>query len=134
MTISITNAWYKGKVRWYPHAIKLLHHTEKYSISNQAINMHSGGPTEQYVCVLEPHRGHLHKAKKVRWYPLMKRGQQSHKNENCTGTPMLTNCSKKCAISNKAINMHSRGPTEQHFYVWEPHCGYLISILEDRSL
>ena len=26
---------------------KLLHHTEKYSISNKAINMHSRGPTEQ---------------------------------------------------------------------------------------
>ena len=46
MTISITNAWYQGKVCWYPHAIKLVHHTEKYSISNKAINMHSRGPTE----------------------------------------------------------------------------------------
>ena len=30
----------------------------------------------------------------------------------------------KCDF-NKATNMHSRGPTEQHFYVWEPHHGYL---------
>ena len=37
----------------------------------------------------------------------------------CTGTPMLTNCSK---------NMHSRGPTEQHFYVWEPHRGCLHKV------
>ena len=22
-------------------------------------------------------------------------------------------------------SLHSRGPTKQHFYVWEPHCGYL---------
>ena len=29
----------------------------------------------------------------------------------------------KCDF-NKAINMHSRGSTEQHFYIWEPHCGY----------
>ena len=28
---------------------------------------------------------------------------------------------QKCVIFNKAINLHSRGPTEQHFYVWEPH-------------
>ena len=33
----------------------------------------------------------------------------------------------KCDF-NKAINMHSRGPTEQHFYVWEPHCGYLHKV------
>ena len=71
--ISITNAWYKGKVRWYPHAIKLLHHTEKYSISNKAINMHSGGATEQYFYVWEPHCGCLHKVKKVRWCPSLKR-------------------------------------------------------------
>ena len=79
MTISITNAWYKGKVRWYPHAIKLLHHTEKYSVLNKAINMHSRGPTEQYFCVLEPHRRCLHKVKRMRWYPLIKKVQQSHK-------------------------------------------------------
>ena len=29
---------------------------------------------------------------------------------------------------NKAINIHSRGPTEQHFYVWEPCCGYLDKV------
>ena len=33
----------------------------------------------------------------------------------------------KCDF-NKAINMHSRGPTEQHFYVWEPRCGYLHKV------
>ena len=26
-------------------------------------------------------------------------------------------------------NLHSRGPTKQHFYVWEPHCGYLHKVL-----
>ena len=26
---------------------------------------------------------------------------------------------QKCVIFNKAINMHSREPAEQHFYVWE---------------
>ena len=30
---------------------------------------------------------------------------------------------QKRTIFNEAINMHSRGPVEQHFYVWEPHCG-----------
>ena len=58
---------------------KLLHHTEKYSISNKAINMHSRGPTEQYFYVWEPYHGYLDKVKKVRWYPLIKKGQQSHK-------------------------------------------------------
>ena len=66
---------------------------------------------------------------------------------NCTATPMLTNCSiifknalvphankllQKCAISNKAINMHSGGPAEQHFYVWEPHRGCLNKVKKVR--
>ena len=38
--ISMINAWYKGKVRWYPHANNLL---QKCAISNKAINMHSRG-------------------------------------------------------------------------------------------
>ena len=33
----------------------------------------------------------------------------------------------KCDF-NKAINMHSRRPTEQHFYVLEPRCGYLLVV------
>ena len=33
----------------------------------------------------------------------------------------------KCDF-NKAINMHSRGPTEQHSYVWDPDCGYLLKV------
>ena len=41
--------------------------------------MHSRGPTEQCFCVLEPHHGCLLKVKKVRWYPLIKEGQRSHK-------------------------------------------------------
>ena len=53
--------------------------TEKYSISNKAINMHSRGPTEQHFYVWEPHRGYLHKVKKVSWCPLIKEGQLSHK-------------------------------------------------------
>ena len=85
--------------------------------------MHSRGPPEQYFYVLEPHRWCLHKVKKVCWYPLIKEGQWSHKIEHCTGTAMLTNCSKKCAISNKAINIHSRGPAEQFSCFLEPHCG-----------
>ena len=28
---------------------------------------------------------------------------------------------QKCVIVNEAINLHSRGPTEQYFYVWESH-------------
>ena len=35
---------------------------------------------------------------------------------------MLTNCS---IILKK---MHSRGPMEQHFHAWEPHCGYLHKV------
>ena len=35
---------------------------------------------------------------------------------------------QKCVISNKAINMRSRGPTEQQFYVWKPHCGCLHKV------
>ena len=27
-----------------------------------------------------------------------------------------------------AKNLHYRGSTEQHFYVWEPHCGYLHKV------
>ena len=64
------------KMRWYPHANKLL---QKCAISNKAINMHSRRPTEQYFCVLEPHRGCLHKTKKVHWYPLIGEGQRNHK-------------------------------------------------------
>ena len=41
--------------------------------------MHSRGPTEQHFYVWESHCGCLHKAKKVRWYPLIKKGQRSHK-------------------------------------------------------
>ena len=82
-TISMINAWYKGKdIRknvLVPHADKLLHHTEECVISNNAINMHSRGPTEQHFCTLEPHRGCLHKVKKVCSYPLIKRGQRNDK-------------------------------------------------------
>ena len=74
--ISITNAW-------YPYAIKLL---QKCAIFNEAINMHSRGPTEQHFLIWEPHRGCLHKVKK------------------CPGAPSLKR-------ANGAINMHSRGPT-----------------------
>ena len=37
--------------------------------------------------------------------------------------PQANKLLQKRAIFNEAINMHSRGPVEQHFYVWEPHCG-----------
>ena len=63
-------------MHWYPHANELL---QKCAISNKAINMHSRGPTKQYFYVWEPHHGYLHKVKKVRWYPLIKKGQRSHK-------------------------------------------------------
>ena len=35
---------------------------------------------------------------------------------------------QKFAIFNKAINTHSRGLTEQHSYIWEPHCGCLHKV------
>ena len=63
----------------------LIHHMEKcpgtpsLKRANGAINIHSRGPTEQYLCALEPHYGCLHKVKKVSWCPLIKEGQRSHK-------------------------------------------------------
>ena len=83
-----------SQMSWYPHANKLLHYIEKCpstpcyqmlhnirkcAISNRAINMHYRRPTKQHFHVLEPHRGCLHKVKKVSWYPLIKKGQWSHK-------------------------------------------------------
>ena len=70
--------WYPqiGKLCWYPHANKLL---QKCVISNEAINLHSRGPTEQYFYVWDPHCGCLHKVKKVCWCPFIGEGQQSHK-------------------------------------------------------
>ena len=35
---------------------------------------------------------------------------------------------QKCVIFNETINLHSRGSTEQHFYVWEPRCGCLHKV------
>ena len=52
--------------------------------------------------------------------------------EKCPGTPRLEKMSwyppankllQKCVIFNKAINLDSRGLTEQYSYVWEPHRG-----------
>ena len=61
--------------------------------------------------------------------------------ENCAGTPQIgklcwypqigklcryphaNKLLQKCVIFNRVINLHSRGPTEQCFYVWEPHRG-----------
>ena len=62
-----------------PHAIKLLHNIEKCAISNKAINMHYRRSIEQHFCVLEPHRGCLHKVKKVRSYELIGEDQGSNK-------------------------------------------------------
>ena len=61
---------------WYPHAIKLL---QKCVIFNEAINLHSRGPTEQHFYVWEPHCGCLHKVKKVQFYTPLVGGQRSHK-------------------------------------------------------
>ena len=43
--------------------------------------MHSRGPTKQYFYVWQPHRGYLHKGKKVSWYPPppIEKGRWSHK-------------------------------------------------------
>ena len=49
------------------------------------------------------------------WYP--------HANE-------LLHHIEKCVISNNAINMHSRWPTEQHFCALEPHHGCLHKVKE----
>ena len=71
--------------------------------------------------------------------PRLKKCPGTPRLEKCPGTPILKNMSwypqigkmswyphankllQKCVIFNKAINLHSRGLTEQHFYVWEPH-------------
>ena len=45
------------------------------------------------------------------------------RSENCAGTRNSNELLQKFVIFNKAINLHSRGPTEQYFYVWEPHRG-----------
>ena len=70
--------WYPqiGKLCWYPHSNKLL---QKCVIFNKAINTHSRGSTEQHFYVWEPHRGCLHKVKKVCWCHFIGEGQQSHK-------------------------------------------------------
>ena len=81
-------------------------------------------------------------------YPLIKEGQLSHKYTIASPVEsmnLLSKCSdeslpnidppyrkmvsyphankllQKRVIFNEAINMHTRGPAEQHFYVWEPH-------------
>ena len=85
---------------------------------------------------------------KMFWYPLIKEGQLSHKYAImslwsqliCFQKVLMNRCQnidpsyrklcsylhaikllQKFAISNEAINMHSRGPVEQHFFVWQPH-------------
>ena len=49
--------------------------------------MHSRGPTEQHFYVWEPHRGCLHKVKKVGSYPLIKKDQRSHNIGKWSRTP-----------------------------------------------
>ena len=73
--IKIPTHW---KTSWYP-----------LPSLKRAINIHSKGPMEQYLCALEPHHGCLHKVKKVSWCPLIKEGQLSHKIGKCPGTPMF---------------------------------------------
>ena len=96
---------------WYPHAKKLL---QKLAISNKAINMHYRGPTEQHFYVWEPHLGCLNKAKKCPGTPSLKRANGAIKLENVL-VPHAIKLLQKCVISNKAINMHYRRPTEKHF-------------------
>ena len=110
--------WYPqiGKLCWYPHANKLL---QKFAIFNKAINTHSRGLTEQHSYVWEPHHGCLHKVKKVCWYPQIGK---------LCWSPHANKLLQKFAIFNKAINTHSRGLTEQHSYVWEPHRGCLHKV------
>ena len=88
------------KMCWYPHTNKLL---QKCVIFNEAINLYSRGSTEQHFYVWEPRCGCLRKVKKCAGTPSLKRGngainmhsrgQHCHKNGNCSGTPMLSNCS-----------------------------------------
>ena len=120
---------------WYPHAIKLL---QKFVISNKAINMHSRGSTEQYLCALEPHHGCLHKVKKCPGAPSLKRANGAINMHSRGPTlpskwkmswyPHAIKLLKKFAISNKAINMHSSGSTEQYLCALEPHHGCLHKV------
>ena len=87
-------------------------------------------------------RGSHAKLRKLCWYPQIGKNvlvPPDMKNvlvppdwKKCPGTPRLEKMSwypsankllQKCVIFNKAINLHSRGLTEQYSYVWEPHRG-----------
>ena len=57
---------------------------------------------------------HQTNAPKMCWYPQIGK---------LCWYPHSNKLLQKCMIFNKAINLHSRGPMEQYFYVWEPHRG-----------
>ena len=61
---------------------------------------------------------------KMSWYPQIgKMSWYPQIGKNVLVYPHSNKLLQKCVIFNKTINLHSRGPTEQHFYIWEPHCG-----------
>ena len=63
---------------------------------------------------------HQTNAPKMCWYPQIGK---------LCWYPPANKLLQKCVIfNNKAINSHSRGPTEQYFYVWEPHRGCLRKV------
>ena len=54
--------------------------------------------------------------------------QWFHQTEKMCQYPHTNKLLQKCVIFNEAINLYSRGSTEQHFYVWEPRCGCLRKV------
>ena len=71
---------------------------------------------------------HQSNAPKMCWYPQIEKLCWYPQIGKLCRYPPVYKLLQKCVIFNKAINLHSRGPTEQHFYVWEPHCGYLHKV------
>ena len=68
------------------------------------------------------------KVTKVCWYPQIGKLCWYPPIGKLCWYPHANKLLQKYVIFNKAINLHSRGPTEQYFYVWEPHCGCLHKV------
>ena len=77
-----------------------------------------------------PHltRGSHARLRELCWYPQIGKLYWYPQTGKLCWYPHSNKLLQKCVIFNKAIKTHSRGPTEQHFYVWEPHCGCLHKV------
>ena len=65
---------------------------------------------------------------KLCWYPQIGKLCWYPQTGKLCWYPHANKLLQKFVIFNKAINLHSRGPTEQHFYIWEPHHGCLHKV------